>query len=103
MRKTALLLASIALAVVLAGGAALAASAGEGKTGNAKARGCGTVWGHTGNYPGYTQFMAASPNGKRSMTVSVNEHLSPIEGKPAVFEALRRAEVRAVCAALADR
>jgi D-alanyl-D-alanine carboxypeptidase len=64
---------------------------------------CGTVWGHTGNYPGYTQFMAASPNGKRSMTVSVNEQLSPIEGKPAVFEALRRAEARAVCAALADR
>ena len=64
---------------------------------------CGTVWGHTGNYPGYTQFMAASPNGKRSVTVSVNEQLSPVEGAPGVFEALRRAEVRAVCAALADR
>jgi hypothetical protein len=38
MRKTALLLASIALAVVLAGGAALAASAGEEKSGNEKAR-----------------------------------------------------------------
>ena len=64
---------------------------------------CGTVWGHTGNYPGYTQFVAASPNGKRSMTVSVNEQLSPTEGKPAAFDALRRAEERAVCAALADR
>jgi len=39
---------------------------------------CGTVWGHTGNYPGYTQFLAASPNGKRSVTVSVNEQLSPV-------------------------
>jgi D-alanyl-D-alanine carboxypeptidase len=64
---------------------------------------CGTVWGHTGNYPGYTQFLAASPNGKRSVTVSVNEQLSPIQGAPGVFEALRRAEVKAVCAALANR
>ena len=64
---------------------------------------CGTVWGHTGNYPGYTQFMAASPSGKRSVTVSVNEQLSPVEGTPGVFDALRRAEVRAVCAALATR
>jgi D-alanyl-D-alanine carboxypeptidase len=64
---------------------------------------CGTVWGHTGNFPGYTQFMAASPNGHRSVTVSVNERLNPKEGAPGVFEALRRAEERAVCAALADR
>jgi D-alanyl-D-alanine carboxypeptidase len=63
---------------------------------------CGTVWGHTGNYPGYTQFMAASPNGKRSVTVSVNEQLDLGRGPPGVFEALRRAEVKAVCAALAD-
>jgi D-alanyl-D-alanine carboxypeptidase len=65
--------------------------------------GCGTVWGHTGNYPGYTQFMASSPNGNRSVTVSVNEQLSPVQGAPGVFDALRRAETRAVCAALADR
>jgi D-alanyl-D-alanine carboxypeptidase len=63
---------------------------------------CGTVWGHTGNYPGYTQFLAASPNGKRSVTVSVNEQLSPVQGAPGVFDALRRTEVKAVCAALAD-
>ena len=62
---------------------------------------CGTVWGHTGNYPGYTQFMAASPDGRRSVTVSVNEQLSPIQGAPGIFEALRRAEGKAVCAALA--
>jgi D-alanyl-D-alanine carboxypeptidase len=64
---------------------------------------CGTVWGHTGNYPGYTQFAAASPDGRRSVTVSVNEQLSPIQGPPGVFDALRRAEVKAVCAALAGR
>jgi D-alanyl-D-alanine carboxypeptidase len=63
---------------------------------------CGTVWGHTGNYPGYTQFLAASPNGRRSVAVSVNEQLSPEQGAPGVFDALRRAEAKAVCAALAD-
>ena len=62
---------------------------------------CGTVWGHTGNTPGYTQFMAASGNGRRSVTVSVNSQHTPEVGEPAVFEALRRAEELAVCAALA--
>ena len=65
--------------------------------------GCGTVWGHTGNTAGYTQFMASSPNGRRSATVSVNSQLTPEAGEPGVFEALRRAEGLAVCAALADR
>jgi D-alanyl-D-alanine carboxypeptidase len=62
---------------------------------------CGTVWGHTGNTPGYTQFAAASPNGRRSVTVSVNEQLSLSQGAPGVLEALREAEELAVCAALA--
>jgi hypothetical protein len=43
-------------------------------------RRCGTVWGHTANFFGYTQFMAASPNGRRSVTVSVNEQLTPKDG-----------------------
>jgi D-alanyl-D-alanine carboxypeptidase len=64
---------------------------------------CGTVWGHTGNTPGYTQFAAASPDGERSVTVSVNAQLTPTTGRPAVFRALRRAEGLAVCAALAGR
>jgi D-alanyl-D-alanine carboxypeptidase len=64
---------------------------------------CGTVWGHTGNTPGYTQFMAASPNGRRSVTVSINSQLTPTDGERGAFKALRRAEERAVCAALADR
>ena len=62
---------------------------------------CGTVWGHTGNTLGYTQFMAASPNGSRSVTVSVNTQLTPTDGDPDAFKALRRAEGLAVCAALA--
>lgn len=63
---------------------------------------CGTVWGHTGNTLGYTQFVAASPDGSRSVTVSVNEQLSPREGAPGAFEALRNVKTLAVCAALAE-
>lgn len=63
--------------------------------------GCGTVWGHTGNTAGYTQFMAASPNGQRSVTVSINSQITPKEGAPGTFKALRHAETRAVCAAMA--
>jgi D-alanyl-D-alanine carboxypeptidase len=62
---------------------------------------CGTVWGHTGNIFGFTQFMAASPDGKRSATVSINAQITPPVGDPDAFAAFRRAEVRAVCAALA--
>ena len=64
---------------------------------------CGTVWGHTGNTAGYTQFMAASPNGRRSATVSINAQITQKVGDPEAFEALRRAEERAVCAALAGK
>jgi D-alanyl-D-alanine carboxypeptidase len=65
---------------------------------------CGTVYGHTGNTFGYTQFAAASRDGDRSVTVSIN--LQRTQNNPgnehAVFLALRRAEQLAVCAALAD-
>jgi D-alanyl-D-alanine carboxypeptidase len=65
--------------------------------------GCGTVWGHTGNTPGYTQFMAASPDGRRSVTVSINAQITRSVGDPDAFRALRRAEGLAVCAALARK
>jgi D-alanyl-D-alanine carboxypeptidase len=63
---------------------------------------CGTVWGHTGNTSGYTQFAAASADGRRSVTVSINAQHTPTTGSLVVFEALRHAEELAVCAALAD-
>jgi D-alanyl-D-alanine carboxypeptidase len=63
---------------------------------------CGTVWGHTGNTVGYTQFAAASADGRRSVTVSINAQHTLVSGSPVVFEALRHAEELAVCAALAD-
>jgi D-alanyl-D-alanine carboxypeptidase len=60
---------------------------------------CGVMLGHTGNFPGYTQFMAATPNGRRSAVVSVNEQLAD-DTKPEVFEPLKRIFRRASCAAL---
>jgi len=64
---------------------------------------CGTVYGHTGNWFGYTQFAAASLDGSRSVTVSVNERLHPTlptKAERLAFAALRRTEETAVCAAL---
>jgi D-alanyl-D-alanine carboxypeptidase len=60
---------------------------------------CGTVYGHTGNLPGYTLFAAATPDGDDSAVVVVNEQLN---SKPVTteFTALRQAEQAAVCLAL---
>jgi D-alanyl-D-alanine carboxypeptidase len=62
---------------------------------------CGIVYGHTGNFPGYTQFAAASSNGRRSATVSVNAQYNETQPNQVPFRALRRAFARAACAALA--
>jgi len=61
---------------------------------------CGTVYGHTGNIFGYTQFVAASKNGRRSVVVSVNSQNKPTM-HPDRFRELRRIYTLAVCAALA--
>ncbi|UYM04161.1 serine hydrolase domain-containing protein [Solicola gregarius] len=61
---------------------------------------CGTVYGHTGNTAGYTQFMAASKNGRTSAVVSVNAQITP-DTKPAAFHRLRTVFRTAVCAAFA--
>jgi D-alanyl-D-alanine carboxypeptidase len=64
---------------------------------------CGTMFGHTGNTFGYTQFAAATPNGRRSVTVSmtVQRTQKSIGWELAVFDALHAAEELAACAALA--
>ncbi len=64
---------------------------------------CGTLYGHTGNTFGFTQFAAASSDGRRSATVSINIQRTQADEDQArlVFRALRRAELLAVCAALA--
>jgi D-alanyl-D-alanine carboxypeptidase len=57
---------------------------------------CGTVFGHTGSILGYTQLIAATRNGRRSLTFTINTQ-APDE----LIPRLRRAQATAVCAALA--
>lgn len=61
---------------------------------------CGTVYGHTGNTPGYTQFIAASPDGKRSTSVSINAQITPSTNAVG-FRTLRHIFELAVCASTA--
>ncbi len=63
---------------------------------------CGTVYGHTGNTPGYTQFAAATLDGRRSVTVSISEQIGQISTGPraVAFRRLRQVEADAVCAAM---
>lgn len=65
---------------------------------------CGTVFGHTGNIFGFTQFAAATPNGARSVTMTITlQRTQKSQGwQGAVFDTLRAAEEQAVCAALAS-
>ncbi len=60
---------------------------------------CGTVYGHTGNTPGYTQFIAATSDGTRSTVVSINGQITP-DRNPKIFPALRKIYGLAVCSAL---
>lgn len=66
---------------------------------------CGTMYGHTGNTLGYTQFAAASDDGSRSATMSITLQRTQATTGPGkkIFRALRRAELLAVCAAMATR
>ena len=54
---------------------------------------CGTVYGHTGSYPGYAQFMASSRDGRRGVTSSLN--IPPPKG--ALLRQLREMQETAVC------
>jgi D-alanyl-D-alanine carboxypeptidase len=54
---------------------------------------CGTVYGHTGNFPGYVQFAAATRDGRRAVTTSLS--IPAPEG--ALLRQLRRMQETAVC------
>lgn len=43
---------------------------------------CGTVYGHTGNTPGYTQFVASSADGRHAVAVSINGQITPEQRSP---------------------
>ena len=59
---------------------------------------CGTFYGHTGSYPGYRLFAAASRNGNRSVVFVMNEQITPEpDGTPEVSKLVRRAQQQAIC------
>ncbi|WP_030207595.1 serine hydrolase domain-containing protein [Streptomyces bikiniensis] len=60
---------------------------------------CGTVYGHTGNFPGYTQLAAATADGKRSLTFSINTQTSKTL-KPELLAEVRAVQEDFVCALL---
>jgi len=62
---------------------------------------CGTVYGHTGNTLGYTQFAAATSDDTRSAVVQVNGQITA-GNAPEAFAQLLKIETSAVCAALSD-
>jgi D-alanyl-D-alanine carboxypeptidase len=57
---------------------------------------CGTVYGHTGNFPGYVQFAAATRDGRRAVTTSLN--IPAPTGR--LLARLRAMQQTAVCALL---
>ena len=57
---------------------------------------CGTVYGHTGNFPGYVQFAAATAGGRRALTTSLN--IPAPSGR--LLAQLRALQATAVCALL---
>jgi D-alanyl-D-alanine carboxypeptidase len=54
---------------------------------------CGTVYGHTGSFPGYAQFAAATADGTRAVTTTLS--IAAPSGK--LLAQLRRVQVAAVC------
>ncbi|WP_443035527.1 serine hydrolase domain-containing protein [Streptomyces sp. BE230] len=83
-------------------GASEPAGPGENKAGLAIFRyttRCGVVYGHTGNFPGYTQLIAATPDGKRSLTFSLTTQVNKTN-KPELLERVRAVEENFVCALL---
>ncbi|MCX4767659.1 beta-lactamase family protein [Streptomyces sp. NBC_01275] len=63
---------------------------------------CGVVLGHTGNFPGYTQLIAATPDGRRSLTFSVNSQINQ-DLAPRLLRQLRSVQEDFVCAVLRGR
>lgn len=57
---------------------------------------CGPVYGHTGNFPGYVQFAAATADGRRAVTTSLN--IPAPSGR--LLARLRAVQATAVCALL---
>ena len=62
--------------------------------------GCGTVYGHTGSFPGYRILVAATSDGKRSIVFVANSQIVPGQGSQRISKEITKAQARAVCRAL---
>jgi D-alanyl-D-alanine carboxypeptidase len=62
---------------------------------------CGTVYGHSGNTVGYTQYAVATADGSRSAVISINlqRTATSTDQGAKVFAGLRRVVQAAICAA----
>ncbi|MFD3546725.1 serine hydrolase domain-containing protein [Streptomyces sp. NPDC058655] len=60
---------------------------------------CGVVYGHTGNTPGYTQLVAATADGRRSLTFSLTTQTS-LTLNPDLLARVRHVQEDFVCALL---
>ncbi|MER7664679.1 MULTISPECIES: serine hydrolase domain-containing protein [unclassified Streptomyces] len=57
---------------------------------------CGVVYGHTGNFPGYTQLIAATADGRKSLTFSITTQVNRLN-KPQLLRQLRDVQENFVC------
>jgi D-alanyl-D-alanine carboxypeptidase len=62
--------------------------------------GCGTVYGHTGSFPGYRILVAATADGRRSVVFVANSQIVPGQGSQLISKEITKAQARAVCRAL---
>ncbi|MFE6834870.1 serine hydrolase domain-containing protein [Streptomyces sp. NPDC057705] len=60
---------------------------------------CGAVYGHTGNTAGYTQLVAATADGRRSLTFSISTQTS-LDANPDLLAQVRDVQEDFVCALL---
>ncbi len=60
---------------------------------------CGVVYGHTGNTPGYTQLVAATADGRRSLAFSITTQTS-LDSNPDLLARVRDVQEDFVCALL---
>ncbi|MFF1510081.1 serine hydrolase domain-containing protein [Streptomyces sp. NPDC058326] len=60
---------------------------------------CGTVYGHTGNFPGYTQLAVGTADGERALTFSISTQTSK-SLKPELLAKVRAVQEDFVCALL---
>jgi D-alanyl-D-alanine carboxypeptidase len=61
---------------------------------------CGTVYGHTGSFPGYRLLVAGNAAGTRSVVFAANAQIVPGRGTDQALNAILRAQTVAVCRAL---